>query len=216
MAVSPIEDVIEDIKAGKMIILVDDEDRENEGDLTMAAEKITPEAVNFMAKFGRGLICLSLTPEKADALDLPAMVRDNTSRFETAFTVSVEAKHGVTTGISAADRAHFAGHFARERSEVSFEIGQEAFVEDTAGLKLTSVRDLLEVSARTQEPVTRKAVLREVNAVLEAERILAAVDLEAELAGPAVAELDHLAELPGRVHVEQRKRRLRRPEGLPR
>jgi 3,4-dihydroxy 2-butanone 4-phosphate synthase/GTP cyclohydrolase II len=88
-----------------MVILVDDEDRENEGDLTMAAEKVSPEAVNFMARFGRGLICLSLTPEKADALELPVMVRENTSRFETAFTVSIEARCGVTTGISAADRA---------------------------------------------------------------------------------------------------------------
>ena len=100
-----IEEAIEDIKQGKMVILVDDEDRENEGDLTMAAEKVTPEAINFMARFGRGLICLSLTPEKADSLDLPVMVKDNTSRFETAFTVSIEARCGVTTGISAADRA---------------------------------------------------------------------------------------------------------------
>jgi 3,4-dihydroxy 2-butanone 4-phosphate synthase/GTP cyclohydrolase II len=100
-----IEQAIEDIKEGKMVILVDDEDRENEGDLTMAAEKVTPEAVNFMAKYGRGLICLSLTPDKADALELSPMVLDNTSRFETAFTVSIEARCGVTTGISAADRA---------------------------------------------------------------------------------------------------------------
>lgn len=100
-----IEEAIEDIKQGKMVVLVDDEDRENEGDLTMAAEKVTPEAINFMARFGRGLICLSLTPEKADSLDLSSMVRDNTSRFETAFTVSIEARCGVTTGISAADRA---------------------------------------------------------------------------------------------------------------
>jgi 3,4-dihydroxy 2-butanone 4-phosphate synthase/GTP cyclohydrolase II len=100
-----IEEAIEDIKQGKMVVLVDDEDRENEGDLTMAAEKVTPEAINFMARFGRGLICLSLTPEKADSLDLSSMVQDNTSRFETAFTVSIEARCGVTTGISAADRA---------------------------------------------------------------------------------------------------------------
>jgi 3,4-dihydroxy 2-butanone 4-phosphate synthase/GTP cyclohydrolase II len=89
-----------------MVILVDDEDRENEGDLTMAAEAATPEAINFMAKYGRGLICLTLTPEKCDDLGLRPMVRDNTSPFETAFTVSIEAKRGVTTGISAADRAH--------------------------------------------------------------------------------------------------------------
>jgi 3,4-dihydroxy 2-butanone 4-phosphate synthase/GTP cyclohydrolase II len=105
MARISVEEAITDIKHGKMVILVDDEDRENEGDLTMAAEKVTPEAVNFMAKYGRGLICLSLTPEKADSLELPPMVTENTSRFETAFTVSVEARCGVTTGISAADRA---------------------------------------------------------------------------------------------------------------
>jgi 3,4-dihydroxy 2-butanone 4-phosphate synthase/GTP cyclohydrolase II len=89
-----------------MVILVDDEDRENEGDLTLAAEAATPENINFMAKYGRGLICLTLTPEKCDDLGLRPMVRDNTSPFETAFTISIEAKRGVTTGISAADRAH--------------------------------------------------------------------------------------------------------------
>ena len=100
-----IEQAIRDIKDGKMVILVDDEDRENEGDLCMAAEKVTAEAINFMATHGRGLICLSLTPDKVDALDLPLMVDHNTSPFETGFTVSVEARCGVTTGISAADRA---------------------------------------------------------------------------------------------------------------
>ncbi|MDL2275045.1 bifunctional 3,4-dihydroxy-2-butanone-4-phosphate synthase/GTP cyclohydrolase II [Desulfosarcina sp. OttesenSCG-928-G10] len=105
MAKISIQQAIEDIRNGKMVILVDDEDRENEGDLTMAAEKITPEAINFMAKYGRGLICLSLTAERCDQLNLPLMVRNNTSPFETGFTVSIEAKHGVTTGISAADRA---------------------------------------------------------------------------------------------------------------
>ena len=105
MGLIGIEQAIEDIKQGKMVILVDDEDRENEGDLTLAAEKVTPEAINFMAKYGRGLICLSLTPDKVEALDLPIMVKQNTSRFETAFTVSIEAREGVTTGISAADRA---------------------------------------------------------------------------------------------------------------
>ncbi len=105
MAVSSIEEVIEDIRAGKMIILVDDEDRENEGDLCMAAELVTPEAVNFMATHGRGLICLTLTPDHIDKLHLPMMVQDNQSPFETAFTVSIEARTGVTTGISAADRA---------------------------------------------------------------------------------------------------------------
>jgi 3,4-dihydroxy 2-butanone 4-phosphate synthase / GTP cyclohydrolase II len=106
MSVATIEEAIKDICAGKMVILVDDEDRENEGDLTMAAEAVTPEAVNFMAKYGRGLICLTLTPDKCDSLGLRPMVRDNTSPFETAFTVSIEAKKGVTTGISAADRSH--------------------------------------------------------------------------------------------------------------
>ncbi|MBT3310746.1 MAG: bifunctional 3,4-dihydroxy-2-butanone-4-phosphate synthase/GTP cyclohydrolase II [Desulfobacterales bacterium] len=105
MGLITIEEAIKDIKEGRMVILVDDEDRENEGDLTMAAEHITPEAVNFMATHGRGLICLSLTPEKVDSLDLPMMVTKNTSQFETGFTVSIEARKGVTTGISAADRA---------------------------------------------------------------------------------------------------------------
>ncbi len=100
-----IDEALEDIRKGKMVILVDDEDRENEGDLTMAADKVTPEAVNFMAKEGRGLICLSLTPERVEHLQLPMMTTDNTSSFGTAFTISIEAKKGVTTGISAADRA---------------------------------------------------------------------------------------------------------------
>ena len=100
-----IEEAIKDIKDGKMVILVDDEDRENEGDLTMAAQMVTPESINFMAKHGRGLICLSLTPERVEELQLPPMTTDNTSSFGTAFTISIEAKKGVTTGISAADRA---------------------------------------------------------------------------------------------------------------
>ena len=103
--VASIESVIEDIKEGRMVILVDDEDRENEGDLMIAAEKVTPEAINFMAKYGRGLICLSLTPERVVELKLPMMVTENRARFQTAFTVTIEAKCGVTTGISAADRA---------------------------------------------------------------------------------------------------------------
>ncbi len=100
-----IEEAIEDIKAGKMVIMVDDEDRENEGDLVMAAEKVTPEAINFMATHGRGLICLSLTPQRVDELDLPLMSPKQGDPFGTAFTVSIDAKEGVTTGISAADRA---------------------------------------------------------------------------------------------------------------
>lgn len=105
MPVISIEQAIKDIKEGRMVILVDDEDRENEGDLTMAAEHVTPEAINFMAKFGRGLICLPMSGQMCDTLKLPMMVSDNTSQFGTGFTVSIEAKKGVTTGISAADRA---------------------------------------------------------------------------------------------------------------
>jgi 3,4-dihydroxy 2-butanone 4-phosphate synthase/GTP cyclohydrolase II len=105
MSLITTEDAIKEIKAGRMVILVDDVDRENEGDLTMAAQAVTPEAINFMAKYGRGLICLSMTGEKIDSLDLPLMVDNNTSRFQTGFTVSIEARCGVTTGISAADRA---------------------------------------------------------------------------------------------------------------
>jgi len=105
MSIIAIEDAIKDIRAGRMVILVDDEDRENEGDFTMAAEAVTPEAINFMAKYGRGLICLSMTGEKLDSLALPLMVDNNTSQFQTGFTISIEARCGVTTGISAADRA---------------------------------------------------------------------------------------------------------------
>ncbi len=105
MPLITIKEALDDIRAGRMVILVDDEDRENEGDLTMAAEAVTPEAINFMAKYGRGLICLSLTEEKVKELGLPMMVDKNTSQFETGFTVSIEARYGVTTGISAADRA---------------------------------------------------------------------------------------------------------------
>ncbi len=109
MPVVPFVDVPEALRqfaAGRMVVVVDDEDRENEGDLTLAAEHVTPEAINFMAKFGRGLICLTLTEERADYLRLPPMAAENTSRFGTAFTESIEAREGVTTGISAADRAH--------------------------------------------------------------------------------------------------------------
>lgn len=100
-----IEDAFKEIREGRMVILVDDEDRENEGDLCMAAEKVTPEAINFMAKYGRGLICLPMTAEKIDALDIPLMVDNNTSPYGTGFTISIESRCGVTTGISAADRA---------------------------------------------------------------------------------------------------------------
>src|ERR1700678_4204465 len=101
-----VTEAIEEIKAGRMVVVVDDEDRENEGDLTLAAEFVTPEAINFMARFGRGLICLTLTEERADHLNLPPMTQLNSSRFGTAFTETIEAREGVTTGISAADRSH--------------------------------------------------------------------------------------------------------------
>jgi len=100
-----IEDAIAAIRAGRMVIVVDDEDRENEGDLTIAADKVTPDAINFMARYGRGLICLSMTPERLDELEIPLMVSQNSSRFETAFCVPIEAKASTTTGISASDRA---------------------------------------------------------------------------------------------------------------
>src|SRR5881227_3544588 len=103
---APIEEALEDIRQGRMIVVVDDENRENEGDLTMAAQFVTPEAINFMAKEGRGLICLALTAERCDELGLDLMAAKNESAFETAFTVSIEARSGVSTGISAADRAH--------------------------------------------------------------------------------------------------------------
>ena len=105
VGISPVEDIVAEMKAGRMVILVDEEDRENEGDLVLAAEHVTPEAINFMAKFGRGLICLTLTRERCEFLKLPPMAARNGTFYSTAFTVSIEAAEGVTTGISAADRA---------------------------------------------------------------------------------------------------------------
>ncbi len=105
MSFAGIEEAVEDIRQGRMVIVVDDEDRENEGDLTIAADRVTPEAINFMAKHGRGLICLPMTRERLDALQVPMMVDDNSSKFNTAFCVSIEARKNVSTGISAADRA---------------------------------------------------------------------------------------------------------------
>ena len=102
---APIDEAIKAVRDGKMIVVVDDEDRENEGDLTMAASTVTPEAVNFMARFGRGLVCLAMTPERLDELDIPQEVSDNSSPRETAFCVSIDARAGTSTGISAADRA---------------------------------------------------------------------------------------------------------------
>src|SRR5512142_3133099 len=105
MPFSTVPEAIEDIRQGRMVVVVDDEDRENEGDLTIAAEKVTPDVINFMARHGRGLICLPMTPERLDELDVPLMVNQNTARFDTAFCVSIEAKAATSTGISAADRA---------------------------------------------------------------------------------------------------------------
>lgn len=105
VAISPVEDIVADMRAGRMVILVDEEDRENEGDLVLAADHVTPEAINFMARYGRGLICLTLTRERCERLKLPPMVARNGDKKGTAFTVSIEAVEGVTTGISAADRA---------------------------------------------------------------------------------------------------------------
>jgi 3,4-dihydroxy 2-butanone 4-phosphate synthase/GTP cyclohydrolase II len=105
MALASIPEAVEDTKAGRFVIIVDDEGRENEGDLAIASEKVTPEAINFMAKYGRGLICIAMTGERLDELRIPMMVYDNTSKFASPFTVSVEAKHNVTTGISARDRS---------------------------------------------------------------------------------------------------------------
>ena len=104
-AISPVEDIVDDMRAGRMVILIDEEDRENEGDLVLAADHVTADAVNFMARFGRGLICLTLTRERCELLQLPPMATRNGTKHATAFTVSIEAAEGVTTGISAADRA---------------------------------------------------------------------------------------------------------------
>jgi len=104
--ISPVEDIVADMKAGRIVILVDEEDRENEGDLVLASDHVTPEAINFMARFGRGLICLTLTRERCEYLKLPPMAASNGTVFSTAFTISIEAAEGVTTGISAADRSH--------------------------------------------------------------------------------------------------------------
>jgi 3,4-dihydroxy 2-butanone 4-phosphate synthase/GTP cyclohydrolase II len=105
VAISPVEDIVAEMKAGRIVILVDEEDRENEGDLVLASDHVTPEAINFMARFGRGLICLTLTRERCEYLKLPPMAAHNGTVYSTAFTVSIEAAEGVTTGISAADRS---------------------------------------------------------------------------------------------------------------
>ena len=118
--ISSVQDIVDDLRAGRIVILVDEEDRENEGDLVLAAEHVTPEAINFMARFGRGLICLTLTRDRCERLCLPPMVARNGTKMGTAFTVSIEAAHGVTTGISAADRAR----------TVQAAVGREARADD--------------------------------------------------------------------------------------
>src|SRR5437763_5411587 len=120
MSIAPIPELVAELAAGRMVILVDEEDRENEGDLVLAADHVSPEAINFMAKFGRGLICLTLTRERCERLRLPPMAARNGAKHATAFTVSIEAAEGVTTGISAADRAR----------TVQAAVGREARPED--------------------------------------------------------------------------------------
>src|ERR1700694_4227791 len=119
MPLATIEEAIADIRAGKIVVVMDDEDRENEGDLTMAAQMVTPEAVNFMTKYGRGLICVSIIGRRLDELHIPMMVQENTSPLETAFTVSIEAKGRTTTGISAQDRARTISALRAPRSKPS-------------------------------------------------------------------------------------------------
>ncbi|SFU94348.1 3,4-dihydroxy-2-butanone 4-phosphate synthase /GTP cyclohydrolase II [Polaromonas sp. YR568] len=118
-AISPVEDIVADMRAGRMVILIDEEDRENEGDLVLAADHVTPEAINFMARFGRGLICLTLTRERCELLQLPPMATRNGTKHSTAFTVSIEAAEGVTTGISAADRARTVQAAVAKNAKVS-------------------------------------------------------------------------------------------------
>ena len=120
--ISPIEDIVADLRAARMVILIDEEDRENEGDLILASDHVTPQAINFMARFGRGLICLTLTRERCTRLQLPPMSVRNGDKKGTAFTVSIEAAEGVTTGISAADRAR-AVQAAVASIEVADQIG---------------------------------------------------------------------------------------------
>lgn len=117
--ISPVEDIVADMRAGRMVILIDEEDRENEGDLVLAADHVTPEAINFMARFGRGLICLTLTRERCELLQLPPMATRNGTKHSTAFTVSIEAAEGVTTGISAADRARTVQAAVAKNAKVS-------------------------------------------------------------------------------------------------
>src|SRR5918992_794147 len=152
MAFASIPEALEDFRQGRMLVVVDDEDRENEGDLTVAAEKVTPEIINFMARHGRGLICLPMTGARLDELRIPLMVRDeqNDAKFGTAFCVPIEAKQGTTTGISAADRARLAGLYpAGVICEVMDDDGTMARVPRLEqfcrvhGLRLITIKDLI-------------------------------------------------------------------------
>ena len=129
-----IEDAIEAFRAGEIIIVCDDEDRENEGDLTLAAEKVTPKAINFMAKYGRGLICMPMTGKRLDELEIPLMVNQNTARLGTAFCVTIEAKHSTSTGISAGDRANTV--------LAAIDAENEAFGPRTAGAHVSTARGI--------------------------------------------------------------------------
>ena len=149
---APIEAAVEAFRDGRMLIVVDDEDRENEGDLTIAAEKVTPDVINFMARYGRGLICLPMTGERLDALRIPLMVRDenNDAKFGTAFCVPIEAKRGTTTGISAADRAQTILTAIDEQHLSSVE---EVGVALRAGTNCGSCRPALARLIETKEPI---------------------------------------------------------------
>ena len=132
VAISPVEDIVADMRAGRIVILIDEEDRENEGDLVLAADHVTAESINFMARFGRGLICLTLTRERCERLELPPMVTRNGGKYATAFTVSIEAAEGVTTGISAADRARTV-QAAVAKNAVASDLIQPGHILDTTG-----------------------------------------------------------------------------------
>ena len=173
VAISPVEDIVAEMKAGRMVILVDEEDRENEGDLVLASDHVTPEAINFMAKFGRGLICLTLTRERCEFLKLPPMAPRNGTVYSTAFTVSIEAAEGVTTGISAADRAHTIATAVAKTAQPSDLVqpghvimkddGTMARLPDLQifaaehGLKIGTIADLIAHRSRTESLVQKVA-----------------------------------------------------------
>jgi 3,4-dihydroxy 2-butanone 4-phosphate synthase/GTP cyclohydrolase II len=156
VSVSPVEDIVADMAAGKIVILIDEEDRENEGDLVLAADHVTPEAINFMARFGRGLICLTLTRERCERLQLPPMALRNGDKKGTAFTVSIEAAEGVTTGISAADRSRTIEAAVAKNAQV-----EEARLPDLLifaeehGLKIGTIADLIEHRSRHESLIEK-------------------------------------------------------------